>query len=430
MNRTRMGMVMFMGVFLVVGGGPTGADLLDYVAQPTPEFRWEKRGEESNMAGTFYDLHLVSQVWQGIPWEHRLQVFRPQQLEFPHIAVLLNTGGGGSEEEKTLGQMLANLCGATVAILYHIPNQPLFEGKSEDALIAYTFVKFLETGDESWPLLFPMVKSVVRAMDALQEFSKQEWPEPLQEFVITGASKRGWTTWLTAVADARVVAIMPLVYDNLNLAAQMAHQLETWGRFSEQIDDYTQLGLQQRLSTERGRRLATIVDPYTYRQRLTLPKLIVNGTNDRYWALDALNLYWDDLPGEKRVLYVPNAGHDLQAGLMQVVSTCVGFFRQVAAREPLPRLTWTHTDQDGKALLTLTSEPAPRAVHLWVARAESRDFRSARWESTDLEATGPTFVGSIEVPPQGFAALFGEAVYELHGRTFSFSTSLRIVGRE
>ena len=417
-------------MILLVAGLPAGADLLEYVAQPTPEYRWEKQGEEALGAGTVYDLHLVSQVWQGITWEHRLQIFRPQQVDFPHIAVLMNTGGGGSDEEKMLGLTLANFCGASVAVLYHIPNQPLYGGKTEDDLIAHTFEKFLETGDESWPLLFPMAKSVIKAMDALQAFSQEEWPEPLQEFVVTGGSKRGWTTWLTAVADPRVTAIMPMVYDNLNLGAQMPHQLETWGRYSEQIADYTRRGLQERLATEQGRRLGMIVDPYTYRDRLTLPKLIINAANDPYWTLDALNLYWDDLVGEKKVLYVPNAGHSLQEGLMKVVFTCVGFVRQVAGKQPLPQLTWTHADADGKATLTIQSDPAPQAVHLWVARGETKDFRSARWEMFPMEPNGPAFQGQIEVPQQGFAALFGEAVYEINGRTFSFSTQIRIVGGE
>jgi len=34
-------------------------------------------------------------------------------------------------------------------------------------------------------------------MDIIQEFSKKELHHKTKGFVVSGASKRGWTTWLT-----------------------------------------------------------------------------------------------------------------------------------------------------------------------------------------------------------------------------------------
>ena len=63
-----------------------------------------------------------------------------------------------------------------VAELGTVPNQPLYftdskeEGRSEDNLIAYTRVKYMATRDPNWLVRLAMVKSGVRAMDAMQEF--------------------------------------------------------------------------------------------------------------------------------------------------------------------------------------------------------------------------------------------------------------------
>jgi len=70
-------------------------------------------------------------------------------------------------------------------------------------------------------------------MDALQAFAKQEWEIEVTHFVVSGASKRGWTTWLTAAADRAVKALAPCVIDTLNMSVQLPYQLKSWGKYSE-----------------------------------------------------------------------------------------------------------------------------------------------------------------------------------------------------
>ncbi|MEX2358683.1 MAG: PhoPQ-activated protein PqaA family protein, partial [Pirellulaceae bacterium] len=281
---------------------PIPTALREYVDKADGSFQWKLLNTEKLPLGTghLHTVELTSQTWQGIPWKHRLAIIQPRVIKHPQAALLLISGGktGGElkDGEKIAGVHVANASGVCVGYLLHVPNQPLFENRVEDDLITDTFLKYLETKDATWPLLFPMVKSAVKAMDAIQEVAKQEWNGEIEKFIVTGASKRGWTTWLTAAADSRVAGIAPIVIDTLNFQPQMKHQIDTWGKYSEQINDYTSKGLIRVMREQPEIPLWRWVDPYTYRAQITIPKLIINGTNDPYWVVDALNIYWDDLP--------------------------------------------------------------------------------------------------------------------------------------
>ncbi len=412
--------------------------LADYVKKPDPSFAWKLTKSDTTPAGTVYQLHLVSQTWHDITWEHEIQVFVPAGVKPQPTMVIYNTGGRPGASGSLLGLAIAERVKAPVAVLYGIPNQPLFGGKTEDALIAETFVRYLDTKDPSWPLLFPMAKSLVKAMDALQAFGKEKWGVEVKHFVVTGGSKRGWTSWLTAASgDPRVKAIAPMVIDTLNMPVQMKNQVKAFGKPSEMIHDYVERKLVPFPGTPEAVSLWAMIDPWTYREKLTLPKMLIHGTNDPYWPQDALNTYWDDLKGEKHVLYVPNAGHDLREvdeqgkkqGLpLRAVNTLAAFGRSQIFDKPMPNFTWKHEDINGAAHLAVASEPKAKAVRVWVADAPTRDFRKSRWAIKGGGDQPVDHMGiGVGLPETGYRAYFAEAEYETDGLTYTLSTQVRIL---
>jgi len=429
-GRTYLGFVQ--AVFLLACC-PARADLDSYVKADDGAFAWQLEAKDETAVGAVSRLKLTSQVWQGITWTHQLEIYEPAQILYPDSVLLFITGGSStsrpSPEDAAQGFSLAQLCGARCAVLRQVPNQPLLGDKKEDALIVETFLRYLNTHDENWPLLFPMVKSAVRAMDAVEAWSKKEGKPAVKRFVVAGASKRGWTTWLTGAVDKRVAAIGPIVIVTLNMRAQNPHQLETWGRYSEQIEDYTRAGLVEKLETPDGLKLWKMVDPYSYRDRLTMPKILINGTNDRYWTLDALNLFWDDLQGQKWVVYVPNAGHGLEKNRDYATHGLGALFRCVASGRPMPSLSWKHeTTSQGDFKLSVTASPAPKTARLWVARSETNDFRDSPWTSAPMLQSGQIMTAEVAKPAQGNVALFGDLEYEIDGIPYHLSTKVRQSG--
>lgn len=142
----------------------------DYLRRPEPSYRWEKREQKTIAGGTLYTLWMVSQTWQGIVWDHYVQIFYPDNPRFPRFCALMNVGGRPSGVNEAIGMTLARSTGAPLVVLYSIPKQPLYGGLVEDALIVYTWQKFFETGDPTWPLHLPMAKAVLKRMDTVQAF--------------------------------------------------------------------------------------------------------------------------------------------------------------------------------------------------------------------------------------------------------------------
>ena len=419
---------------LLAVGLPARADLESYVKKAEPKYSWKLNRKIERTEGTVYDLKLVSQEWQKILWKHQLQVYQAKDVKPAATMLLYNTGGQANPGTIAFGFELSKKVQAPVAILYDIPNQPIFD-KKEDALIAETFVRYLETKDGDWPLLFPMVKSVVKSMDALQAFAKEEWKTEVKKFIISGASKRGWTTWLTGAVDPRVKAIAPMVIDTLNMLEQLKHQKESFGEYSEMIHDYVERKLAPIPRTEEGRKLWQMVDPYFFRDKLTMPKLLICGNNDRYWTVDALNLYWKDLKGDKYITYVPNAGHDLKEGgkngdRTRAVNALAAFVLHESKDNPMPKLSWKHDDDGDKLRVTVEASPMPKTARVWVATSKTRDFRESKWEERKVTIDKDRIVGEVARPTEGYLAFYAALDYEIEGLKQTLCTQIRVVGKE
>jgi len=385
------------------------ADLVSYVKKPDDTYRYEITASQPAGECTVHLIRLTSQTWQGIVWTHWLTVFQPKEVKYDKAMLLVsggdntNTGPRFESGEAKIMQQIAQSTGTITAVIEQVPNQPLFDGLKEDAIISLTFEKYLKGEGDDWPLLLPMVKSAVRAMDTVVAVSKEKAGAEVKGFMMLGGSKRGWTSWLSAVADSRVVAIAPVVIDMLNMVPQSELQLASYGEFSKEIQDYTERGIHAYADTEAGIKLRSVVDPFSYCDTLTLPKLVVLGTNDPYWNVDSANNYFPYLKGEKYLYYCANTKHDINAGGLSAIKA---MYNSVLTGEKMPTMDWSLGPEN---TLSVTWSNDKGKAKLWKAEAPSRDFRNAKFVSEDLAGAG-TVSAKLTTPATGWAAYYVEVV--------------------
>ena len=93
------------------------------------------------------------------------------------------------------------------------------------------------TSDAEYILNLPMTKAGVRALDTITAFlthitaPTRSWDLRLDptDFIVSGVSKRGWTTWLVGAVDPRVIAIVPVMMDELNFVENIKHHYRAYG---------------------------------------------------------------------------------------------------------------------------------------------------------------------------------------------------------
>jgi len=366
------------------------------------------------------EFSFSSGTWHGTNWTNRARVFEPRHNLFPGTASLLflmepfvMDGIGG--------QIAADAAGTTLVMVYDVPNQPLF-GRREDGLLGYCVQQQARTGDATWSLAFPMTRSTLRSMDAVQAWSAQGKGQRIHDFVLIGFSKRGLSAWLAA-PDPRVRALVSLGYNNLNLEGQAQLQKRNWGALSEHWTQMIGPDFERELQTPRGAALTRTWDPYSFIGDIQVPKLLVDATNNDYWSLDSPTQFASALKGPTNWLYVANSGHYMERAALPLVQTSASWIRRTLANQTLPNplLSVSPTQMELRA-------PGASGATLYFAWSNSRDFRSSTWAQTPMTKRGVTWGIERPIVPQGahFLAVFGAADYPANGDAGSMQLSSRV----
>ncbi|MEX2113523.1 MAG: PhoPQ-activated pathogenicity-related family protein [Pirellulales bacterium] len=430
---------------LALAAGEDRTPLDEYIAKPDPNYKYELVSAIEGDGITTYVIDMTSQQWLTTAevkdpiWKHWMIVCVPKEVK--HSTGLLYISGGsngGAPPTKPEGMMaqIAKNSGGVVTELKMIPNQPIVfngeeHGRKEDSMIAYTWDKFLRTGDAKWPARLPMTKAAVRAMDTVTDFcsSEQGGKIKVDTFMVCGGSKRGWTTWTTACVDERVVAIVPFVIDMLNVRPSFVHHWEAYGFWAPAVGDYVAMKIMDWNDAPEYKELMKIEEPFEYRDRLTMPKFIVNATGDQFFLPDSSQFYFDELPQPKYLRYVPNADHGLDG--TDAPFSLLAYYTAILNDVALPEFTWT-VEADESIHVKL-QEGKPSAVKVWHAtNPKARDFRvdtiGKVWTSEPLSDQGDgTYIAKLPKPDKGWTAFMVELTYpNLVGPPLKFTTQVKV----
>ncbi len=421
---------------IAITGSETALDR--YVHTPDPAFHYEVAYQGKHDGYTYYVLKMISQQWLTAAevdeplWWHWVKIVVPDTIK--HTTGLMWIGGGAKDDElpEKPGQILeraALLTQSVTAEIHNVPNQPLsFKGddhgpRFEDAIIAYGWKKFLEGGageeDAIWLARLPMTKSVIRAMDAVSEMISKETDTTVDHYVVAGGSKRGWTTWTTATVDDRVVALVPIVIDMLNLVPSFEHHWRNYGFWAPAVEEYVEEGIMDRMRTPEFERLLEITEPYSYLDRFHMPKLLINATGDQFFQPDSWKFYWKDLPEEKCLRYVPNTEHSLKNS--DAVETLISYYQHILDKTKRPHFDWSI--EGARVELSTNPQNPPTVIKLWsaVSKEKPRDFRvdiiGRVWTDSVLtiNPSGKYHV-ELPIPEVGWKAYMVELTFEQEGK--------------
>ncbi len=397
---------------------------------------------EKKLSGVMLQKYkLNSQSWtlQGSVspgrWQHEVDIYIPDSARDKNALIVINSGsnddGAGNPVAPTnfTQDQLVQIATATKTIVIsvsNVPNQKLtYQGASkslaEDNSVAWSWKLFINDAKkyQNASLHIPMSAAVSQALRLAKiELAQQN----ITKFIVTGASKRGWAAWLTALSDPDVVAIVPFAMDLLGTQESLKHMYHSYGNnWPVAFYPYYQQEIDKYIDTDEFSSLMKIEDPLSYlssntRSRLNIEKYIINASGDDFYVPDNSRFYYDKLPGPKSLRVVENSTHH---GILSVtVPSLTTFINRYQEQKKLPEISEIIASDDNKnKTLKVNFSEQPSQILQWTAHNPvARDFRFAcdiKYNSTPVpfSGDGKEIIVALTTPDSGWQATYVEATF-------------------
>jgi PhoPQ-activated pathogenicity-related protein len=434
--------MLFIAYILFFNLSLLKADLLDDFVNRDPayvnyeileKYSYNGTGREPGTKGLSWSsicVNLTSQVWltdedwsaswgSKSHWWHYMFITTPSVIKKQGWRSMYITGNSNSEdvpsassEDLASTAELAMNTGQIFVTLFQVPNFPIQltnpDGTStkalgDDDLLAHTFVHYMDyiknggsitdLNAASYVVILPMVKSAFAAMKATEDILKDE---TLPNWTVSGASKRGWTTWLTAAVDAnkpeterRVKGIVPIVLDGLNFWETLKLHYGAYGGWSFAMRAFRDVGFTGRIDSEEIKQLWNVIDPYTYvlqGRYAGLPKLVADGVGDEWFLPDDAR-HWIDAMKENgspvSLAMYPDADHSMLFAMPALIPSVGSFIENVANGIENPSIHWEMDYENGQIVVSIDNKWGDSMnphVQMWKTNtcqgdAPRRDFR-------------------------------------------------------
>jgi PhoPQ-activated pathogenicity-related protein len=424
----------------------------EYVQGDDGYFSFEYLAEYNFEGVDVFIVNMTSQQYQDESfidksiWWHLMGVAIPHEISHDDAGFLFIDGGSNRDDTEIPSRediavvgvaLLANDTGTCGAFIKQVPNQPVVftndptqRSRSEDAIIAWTWRTYLDATekDPTVILRMPMTKAAKRGLDTVNLVAQEKaGVQEINRFMVAGASKRGWTTWSLACTDRRVIAMCPMVFSMLNMTPTiMNHYRNMDGAYSFAFQPYWNENLTAEIYNPEVMGVWDVEDMYRYRERLAgVMKVEMVSSGDEFFLTDDSQQWWDDMPGPKYMMMLPNAEHSMAPHYIKIYETAVSVWLSVLEGIQLPDVTWTMQETSLGGLIVFDTVPHPNNITAFSAvtlgNDTRRDYRLAALDENDDVKLHPVWWRQdVAVIDFGDGVSWGASVEQVEGEWVGF----------